>query len=104
MHLHQTVHRALWVPVAVLFVPYFYSLVVMWTNPASSLQDRGAGVLGIVVILAVLVELAAIATSLWLLLTDEEYRTARSIILTTVGLAPMLLALMLGATVLYGHG
>lgn len=100
MHFHRTVHYALWVPAAAMLVCWILALAFKNT----SLSGPFLGVLSIVVILAVFVELIAMPASLWLLLTDPEYRTARSIWLTMAALSPVLLAMLMGATVLYGHG
>ena len=103
MSLYRTVRTALWVPVAAVALPYAYSLAVMHLDPSSSLSARGVPLLSAMAGLGMLVELVAVPTSLWLLVTDDEYRTASSIYLTALGLVPIAGAVLLGVAAMYGH-
>ncbi len=103
MSLHRTVRIALGAPFLAVLPPYAYSLAVMHSDPGSSLAQRGIPVLGLVAALALLVELAAVPASLWLLASDEDYRTASSILLTAAGVLTILFGSLLALALLFGH-
>jgi hypothetical protein len=91
-------------PVIALAVPYFFALMVMWSNPSSSLQDRGAGVLLIVAAIAFVVELFAIPAAIYCLVRYREYLTWGNALVTAVAILPMLAGTLFAVSIMYGHG
>ena len=91
-------------PLIVLFFPYGFALLVMHSNPGSSLEQRGAGALLVVAAAATLVELVAVPAAIYCQLRYREYRTVGNAALTLVALIPLALLTLFLASILYGHG
>ena len=88
----------------VLFLPYGFALLVMHSNPSSSLEQRGAGVLLVVAAAATLTELVAVPAAMYCMARYREYRTVGNVLLTLVALIPVGLLTLFVVSILYGHG
>ena len=91
-------------PLIVLVFPYGFALLVMHSNPGSSLEQRGAGVLLVVAAAATLIELVAVPVAIYCQLRYRDYRTVGNAALTMVALIPLALLTLFVGSILYGHG
>lgn len=90
-------------PLLLLLLPYAYSLGVMWRNPESSLESRGAGVLLAAALATCIAEVIAVPAALYVLLRNPPYRTAGNLVVTAIGTLPIGICAFLFAVLMYGH-
>jgi O-antigen/teichoic acid export membrane protein len=95
---------SLLVPLIVVAVPYTFALLVMWRDPGSSLDERGAPVLLVASLVTCIVEFVAVPSALLQMWRHAEYRTITNFLVVAVGGIPVAICIMLVASVLYGHG
>ena len=86
-------------PVILVTILYMYSLSVMWSNPSSSLEDRGAGLLLVMAVLTCVVELVAVPAALFRIWRHAEYRILTNFSVLAIGCIPVAICVLLFASI-----
>lgn len=90
-------------PLILVAVPYVYALLVMWGDPGSSLEERGAPVLLLASLLACFLEFIAVPAALFQMWRHADYRTTGNLIVVAAAGFPVAICLLLVVSLLYGH-
>ncbi len=102
MRFGYVLYLSLSIPVLLVGALYIHTLVVMWQNSSSSLDDRGVGPLLVVALLSSLVEFVAVPVAVIRLRRYPTLRTKLNVLFILLGATPILICIFLFTMLVYG--